>query len=406
LNAKGPQPAKWTEALRRSALEDMLVETARSDVLSLALGLPSPELFPTGELARAAAELLAGDARALQYAPPLAELRERVARLMRRRGVTCAPEQVFLTAGAQQAMSLVTRVLLEPGAPVLVERCCYTGFQQVLAPYAPRILTVPTLLDSGMDVGAVERLLRSGERPALLYAMSDGHNPTGVSMSMETRCRLVDLARRWEVPVLEDDAYGMLTYDDEELPALRSLDQDWVIYLGSFSKTVAPALRAGWAIVPERLVGPLSSLKESSDINTATLGHRLVARFLASGRFEEHVETAREEYARRRDALLAALAGALPENARWSVPRAGFFTWVELPGGPDTVRLLEVALETERVAFVPGAAFAAGDTEPLRSALRLNFSHHAPERLVEGVARLSRALGTLEAAMPERANHG
>ncbi|MCA9752577.1 MAG: PLP-dependent aminotransferase family protein [Gemmatimonadetes bacterium] len=395
VKAPGYPLAAWTESLRRSALEDMLVETARPDVLSLALGLPAPELFPAEGLGQAVRELRADDPRALQYEPPRADLREFVARLVRRRGIDCAPEQVFLTAGAQQGMSFAARLLLNEGATVIVEEACYTGFQQVLAPHRPRVVTVPTKLDDGLDVDALERALRHGASPALLYAMSDGHNPTGVSMSAATRERLVGLAREHRFPILEDDAYASLVYDGEDRPALRALDADWVISVGSFSKTLAPALRVGWMIVPERMLGPLSSLKESSDINTTTLGQRAAARYVASGGFDAHVGRMRTEYARRRDALLEALRATFPAGSRWSTPRSGFFVWVELPDGLDAVRLLEISLREERVAFIPGAAFAAGSATPARSALRLNFSYSSPERLHEAVARIARAIERL-----------
>lgn len=369
--------------------------TARPDVISLALGLPSADLFPTRAMGGVLARLLESDGRALQYGPPSADLRAIVASLMRRRGVSCAPDQVFLTAGAQQGMSLVARLLLDPGAAVMLEDHCYTGFQQAIAPHEPRLVTVPTSPEAGIDVAAVERALQSGARPALLYAMADGHNPMGASMPRAAREHLAALARAHGVPIVEDDAYGMLSYDEDDLPALRALDEEWIFYLGSFSKTLAPALRTGWVVAPGRFVGLLADLKESSDIDTATLGQRAVAGFAASGAFDAHLQALRAEYARRRDALLAALARRLPEGTRWSRPRAGFFSWVELPDGADASRLLEVALSRERVAFLPGAAFAAGDAEPARSALRLNFSYSPPGVIEEGVARIARALESL-----------
>lgn len=398
MSGPGPRPAAWTGELRRSALEDMLVATARPDVISLALGLPCADLFPTDALGRSLARVLATDPRALQYAPPLAELRSFTAGLMRDRGVTCSPEEVFLTAGAQQGMSLLTRLLLEPGAPVVVEETCYPGFLQALAPLRPRIVTVPSGPERGLDVDALEAALDAGLRPALLYAIPDGHNPLGVSLPLASRHRLVELARRFRFPVIEDDAYGRVSYDDEDLPALRALDPDWVLHLGSFSKTLAPALRTGWIVGPERFLGALSSLKESTDINTATLGQRAVADFVAQGLFPEHVLRLRAEYGRRRDAMLAAVARELPPGSRWSEPRAGFFVWVELTEPVDTMELLRASLERERVAFVPGAAFAAGDATPARSALRLNFSHGSPEAIAEGVARIARALRAGRAA--------
>lgn len=397
--------AAWTGAMKRSALQDMLVATAQPGILSLALGLPSADLFPAAALGDAIDGTLETDPRALQYGPPSAELRAFVATLMKRRGVTCGPEQIFLTAGAQQGMSLLARLLLEHGATVMLEEHCYTGFQQAIAPREPRLLTIPTSLESGIDLAAVERALDGGARPALLYAMSDGHNPIGASIPLESRERLVAIARAHGVPILEDDAYGMLSYDGEDVPALRAFDEEWVFYLGSFSKTLAPALRTGWVVVPERFIGPLAALKESSDIDTATLGQRAVAAFVASGAFDAHLGKLRGEYARRRDAMLAAVARAFGPAARWSRPRAGFFTWVELPGGTDAVRLLEVALARERVAFLPGAAFAAGNAAPAHSAIRLNFSYSPPAVIEEGVARIARALDAVASWRETEARH-
>jgi 2-aminoadipate transaminase len=403
--ANGPEPAAWTRAIRRSALQDLLVATARRDVISLALGLPAADLFPTQAMGAVITRILRDDPRALQYSPPSSQLRAFVAKLMGRRGVACEPEQVFLTAGAQQGMSLLTRLLLESGSTVMLEECCYTGFQQAVAPQDPRLVTVPTRLETGIDVDAVERSLEGGTRPALLYAMSDGHNPMGTSMPLAARKRLVALARSHRLPILEDDAYGLLSYDDQDLPALRALDPEWVFYLGSFSKTLAPALRTGWVVVPEQFIGPLASLKESSDIDTATLGQRAVAAFVSSGAFDDHLGRLRAEYARRRDAMLSALERAFGSQGRWSRPRAGFFTWVDLPEGVDTIRLFERALEHEHVAFVPGAAFTAGDAAPARSSLRLNYSFSAPEILQEGVARIARALEFLRRPCAATVHH-
>jgi 2-aminoadipate transaminase len=403
LHRPGPAAAGWAQDLRRSALEDMLVATARPDVISLALGLPCEDLFPTAEMGESVARVLASEPRALQYAPPLERLREFVAGLMETRGVRCGPDEVFLTAGAQQGMSLLTRLLLDPGATVVVEAACYPGFLQALAPLSPRIVAAPSGPERGLDVDALERMLASGLRPALLYAIPDGHNPLGVSLPAESRKRLVELARGHGFPIVEDDAYGRVSYDDDGAPALRALDPEWVFHLGSFSKTLAPALRTGWIVAPARFHRALGSLKESTDINTTTLGQRAVADFVARGLFEPHVATLRAEYRRRRDAMLEAIERELPEGSRWSVPRAGFFTWVELPGGADAMAVLRVALERERVAFVPGEAFAAGDAPPARSALRLNFSHGSPESIREGVARVARALGAVSA---REATHG
>jgi 2-aminoadipate transaminase len=386
--------AEWARASGTSALQTMLSVGTRPGTISFALGLPAPEFFPSEEYGRAAAAVLAEDPRALQYSPPCAPLQAHVAALMAQRGVACAPEQVFLTTGAQQGISLLARLLLEPGGEIITDTLCYTGFQQAVEPFAPRMLTVPTDLDTGMDVDAVEALLAGGARPAFIYAVPDGHNPLAVSMSAEKRVRLVEIARRYGVPVVEDDPYGFLAYDGPPAHPLRALEREWVFYVGSFSKVLAPALRLGWIIVPQELVRLLAIGKEASDINTATLAQRGAARFFDGGHLPAHLAMLRREYRLRRDTMLAALAKHFPAGTRWRKPSAGVFIWVELPAGTDAGEVLRVAIEQEGVVFVPGHAFAADGSRTASDCMRLNFSHSTPDVIEEGIARLGRALRT------------
>jgi 2-aminoadipate transaminase len=246
--------AQWARSINRSMMQKMLSLTSRPGILSFALGLPAPELFPQDTFARAVAEVLSADPKALQYGPPFQPLKKHIVDLMAQRGVTCREEQIFLTAGAQQGMSLLARLFLDPGAQVLTEEAIYPGFRQVIEPFQPRIVTAPSDRESGMDVEAVESLLSSGARPAFIYAISDGHNPLAVSLSLEKRHALVELARKYEVPIVEDDAYGFLYYEEKPAAPMRALDDDWVFYVGSFSKILAPSLRVGWLVVPETLL--------------------------------------------------------------------------------------------------------------------------------------------------------
>jgi 2-aminoadipate transaminase len=386
--------AEWAQRSGTSALQTMLSVGTRPGTISFALGLPAPEFFPSEEYGRAAAAVLAEDPRALQYSPPCAPLQAHVAALMAQRGVVCAPEQVFLTTGAQQGISLLARLLLEPGGEIISDTLCYTGFQQAVEPFAPRLLTVPTDLDTGMDVDAVEALLAGGARPAFIYAVPDGHNPLAVSMAAEKRVRLVEIARRYGVPVVEDDPYGFLAYDGAPAHPLRALEREWVFYVGSFSKVLAPALRLGWIIVPQELVRLLAISKEASDINTATLAQRGAARFFDGGHLPAHLAMLRREYRLRRDTMLAALEKHFPAGTRWRKPSAGVFVWVELPEGTDAGEVLRVAIEQEGVVFVPGHAFAADGSRTASNCMRLNFSHSTPEVIEEGIARLGRALRT------------
>lgn len=392
LAAEEPALARWAREIRPSALQTMLTRSAEPGVLSLALGLPAPELFPAAGLSTAAARVLAQDPVALQYSPPFRPLKRQIVALMAERGVECTEEQVFLTAGGQQCMSLLTRLLLDPGGTLLAERLCYTGFQQAVEPFQPEILTVPTDLDTGIDVDAVEALLAAGERPAMIYVVADGNNPLGVSVSAEKRRRLVELAREHRVPILEDDAYGYFQYLDRPVPPMRALDDRWVLYMGTFSKIFAPALRVGWLVVPEAMVRPLGIVKEATDINTSTFTQRVISAYIDDGLLPGHLETLRREYGARRDAMDAALREHLGCEARWRSPTAGVFTWVELPEGTDATALLATALDTEGVAFFPGSAFAVGGDGYASNCIRLNFSHCGPERIHEGVARLGRVL--------------
>ncbi len=374
----------------RSRLRELALLPPRPGFVSLAGGLPAPELLPRAAYARALTDVLADDPAALQYRPPYEPLRERIVELMRERGVDCDPRQVLLTSGAQQALSLAARSLLAPGAEVLTEEHVYAGLRQTLGPYRPSILTVRTDRDTGMDVDGVRAVLAGGARPAFIYAMADTHNPCGVRLGREQRRGLVALARRFGVPVVEDDTYGLLRYDGEWLPALRALDPEWVVYAGSFSKILAPALRLGWLVLPPRLAAGAAVLKEAADLECSALTQRAVARLLRRG-FAGHLDRVRAAYRRRRDVLLAALGDHFPEGARWTRPPGGFFVWVELPRGLDADRVCEEALTEAHVAVVPGSAFAAAGGAPANR-LRLSFSSAAPDDIRAAVARLGKLL--------------
>ena len=376
--------------IARSRLRELALLPPRPGFVSLAGGLPAPELIPRDAYAAALADVLAGDPAALQYGQPHEPLRERIVELMRERGIDCDPRQVLLTSGAQQALSLAAQLLMAPGAEVLAEEHVYAGLRQALLPYRPSVLTVRTDLDAGMDVDGVRALLAWGARPAFIYAMADTHNPCGVRLGRERRRGLVALARRFGVPVVEDDTYGLLRYDHDWLPALRAYDDEWVIYAGSFSKILAPGLRLGWLVLPPRFAREAGVLKEAADLECSALTQRAVARLLHHG-FAGHLDRVRRAYRCRRDALLAALQDHFPEGARWTRPPGGFFVWVELPPGLDGDRVCEEALAEAQVAVVPGSAFAAGAGAPANR-LRLSFSSCAPDDIRTAVERLGRLL--------------
>ena len=376
--------------LTRSRLRELALLASQPGILSLAGGLPASELIPRGAYAAALQDVLAADGAALQYGQPYEPLRERIVELMRERGIGCAPRQVLLTSGAQQALSLVAQLLMVPGREVLMEEHVYAGLRQAVLPYRPSILTVRTDLETGFDVDGAWAALAGGAQPAFVYAIADTHNPCGVRLGHEQRARLVALAHRYGVPVVEDDSYGLLHYDQDPLPALRALDSEWVIHVGTFSKIIAPALRLGWLVLPARLASAAGILKEAADLECSALTQRAVARLLQPG-FASHLERIRAGYRGRRDAMLAALRDHFPESVRWTRPPGGFFVWVELPRRLDGDRVCEEALAEAHVAVVPGSAFAATVPAP-ENHLRLSFASCAPDEIRTAVERLGRLL--------------
>jgi 2-aminoadipate transaminase len=387
--------AGWTQAAHQSTIQQLLAIATQPGILSFALGLPAEGLFPSTAYARAAASVLATQPHALQYGMPSEPIKQSIVQLMAQRGVVCSSEQVFLTTGAQQGMSLLSRLLLDSYAPVLVEETIYSGILQAVEPLQPQLLTVPTDPETGMDIDAVEAYLMNGHRPAFIYVISDGHNPLGISLSMEKRLRLVELARRYGVPILEDDAYGFLCYDGEPLPPLRALEHDWVFYIGSFSKILAPALRIGWVVVPKSLVSILSALKEGSDINTATFSQRAAAAYLETGELSHHIALLQQAYRSRRDTMLHAVIASLPKGTRCYQPRHGMFLWVELPRAIDMEMTLKIAVEQKKIAFVPGQAFSVVRNDAVDRSMRLNFSHCNEKSIIQGIALLGELLSSL-----------
>jgi 2-aminoadipate transaminase len=384
--------AQGAAVIGPAILREIFDLAVRPGVISFAIGLPATSLFPAAELAHEAAELFSRRPEALQYGLPSPTLKSMIVDLMAHRGVVCSPRQIFLTAGAQQGMDLLAHLLLDPGGQVMCESTVYECAQGMMRKFLPEVLTVPTDPERGLDVDAVATHLAAGARPAFLYTIPTGHNPLGVSLDIDRRQALVALAKRYRMPIIEDDAYGFLDYGSAAAPALRSFEERWVLYLGSFSKILTPALRVGWIVLPEELLPPLQALKHGHDIDTSTVGQGLVAAYLAGGHLPAHLELVRAVYRQRRDVALRAMAEHFPTGVRWNKPTGGMFLWVELPSEVETAALLRSAVETEQVAFSPGRAFAAGNGRHADSCLRLSFVNLSPEEIEEGIRRLAQAV--------------
>lgn len=393
--ASVPRLARSVQHIHLSGLREIMELSTRPGILSLAVGLPAADLFPMAALAKAAAHLLATEPGSLQYAPPLQQLQAQIVELMAMRGVRVRPEQIFLTTGSQQAMDLLCRLLVDPGGQVVLEETVYDGIQLAVRRQQAEVLTVSTDPDTGLDIDQLETLLEQGARPSFLYVITDGHNPLGVSLSREKRHRLVNLARRLSLPILEDDAYGFLYYEQKPEPPLRAFDDKWIFYLGSFSKILAPALRAGWVVIPEELAPSLSMLKHGADLDTPSFSFRTISAYLEAGGMPEHLEQIRAEYRQRRDAMLRSLMEHFPPEVRWNRPSNGLFVWVELPRKIDATALLRTAVETEEVAFTPGGVFASRPGGHASHCLRLSFGNNTPTRIEEGIRRLGRVIKAL-----------
>lgn len=388
------RPAEWTQTMQRSVLRQMLAVVSRPGILSFAGGLPAPDLFPTADYAAALTQVLTTDRGALQYGPPFMPLKRHIVDLMAERGVDCTVEQIFLTTGAQQALDVLTRYLLNSRGQVMMEEMVYTGIRQVVAPHRAEVLPVGTDLSTGIEVDDVLAHLDRGETPAYLYVIPDAHNPLGVSISDEKRRRLAEIATGYGLAIIEDDPYGFLSYDGRCLPPLRAYNDTHVFYVGSFSKIMAPALRLGWLVAPEALMPKLTVIKEAADLESSALTQRAVAAYLDAGHLSGHLSHIRDEYRQRRDTMLAAMARHFPAGVSWTYPRAGMFIWVKLPEYVDAGALLETAVEREQVAFIPGQAFAHPGVEA-RNYMRLNFSNCCLADIEEGILRLGRVLETV-----------
>jgi 2-aminoadipate transaminase len=388
--------ADRTQGMRASDIREILKVTAQPDVISLAGGLPAPELFPVDEYRRAFEWVLeSAGAVALQYGPSegYRPLRTLIAERLSRFGMPSTPDDILVTNGSQQALDLIGKVFLNPGDAVLVEKPTYLGalqaFNQYQATYA-----VVSMDEDGMRVDEVERLLsqqRVGGKPIkFIYALPNFQNPTGRTMSLERRRRLVELASRFGVPIVEDDPYGELRYEGERLPTLKSLDtDDSVLYLGTFSKILAPGFRLGWILAGPEVQEVLLHGKQPSDLHTGMAQQMATHEVAKDGFVDEHVEHIKDFYRERRDAMLRAIEEHFPADAHYTRPAGGMFVWAELPRHVDTRKLLLDAVQN-KVAFVPGQGFHPDFSGS--NTMRLNFSNVAPEQLQEGVRRLGEAI--------------
>jgi len=396
--------AQRAKNVRSSTIRELLKITQRPEIISFAGGLPAPDVFPVERFREACCKVLEKDGRlALQYGPTegYEPLREMIARHTSRYGVKAKPEHVLITSGSQQALDLIGKLLINSGDRVLVEAPTYLGALQAFNVYGAEYVCVPSDND-GLRTDVLEKPLRSG--PKFMYVLPNFQNPGGTTLAEGRRHELVLVADRYGIPIIEDDPYGQLRYEGDHLTPLIVLDRENlrrddgyskgnVIYLSTFSKTLAPGLRLGWMVAPPDVIAKLVQLKQGADLHTSTFVQMVAYEVARDNFLDEHIKLIRRVYGERRDVMLEALEKNFPPEVTWTRPLGGLFLWVSLPQGMDCHQVFEAALK-ENVAFVPGDSFYAGNgyADEGRRHFRLNFSNAPPEQIREGIRRLSVAI--------------
>lgn len=375
-----------------SVIRELLKLTEKPDVISFAGGLPAAELFPIREFREACEYVLTTNGgKALQYGATegYTPLREYLSEKMQKYGVPAEVENIIITNGSQQALDLIGRIFLDKGDVVITERPTYLGALQAWRAYEPQFATVPLDYD-GMCVDILEPVLKAHQgKVKFIYVLPNFHNPAGTTLPLERRIELVRLAAKYGVPIIEDDPYGELRFEGEDITPIETLHKENVIYLSTFSKTLAPGIRIGWVTAPSKIISKLVQAKQGADLHTGVFVQMVAHDICSRGLLRTHVKKVREAYLERRDAMLQAMEEHFPSGVTWTRPQGGLFLWVCLPEQINTTEFLKTALE-EKVAYVPGSAFFP--EEGGHNTMRLNFSYCRPEIIREGIQRLARAI--------------
>jgi 2-aminoadipate transaminase len=386
-----------------SVIRELLKYAEQPDIISFAGGLPAPEVFPLKEFKDACNVVLAEHgAQALQYSTTegYLPLREMIARHASRYMVEVTPDNILITSGSQQALDFVGRLFVNRGDWIVVESPTYLGALQAWNAYGAQYIPVP-MDEQGMIVDRLEEALRYG--PKFIYVLPNFQNPSGFTLSLERRKKVIELADKYGVPIVEDDPYGQLRYEGENIPSLVHLDSEFrgydgecysgnVIYLSTFSKLLAPGLRLAWVIAPEEVIRKLVITKQAADLHTASFNQYVAYEVGKGGFLDEHVNYIRAVYKERRDVMLEMMDEMFPPEVHWTHPEGGMFLWGIMPEHMDAAEVLKIALK-RKVAFVPGGAFHA--TGGGLNTMRLNFSYSNPDTIREGITRLGVTLKEL-----------
>lgn len=386
-------PEKWpivphVRNLEASIIREILKLTSQPGIISFAGGLPAPEMFPLDELKRIVADVIQNHAAAsVQYSlsQGIIPLRELLAERSTAEGSPTKPENLLVTSGSQQGIDLLGRVFISPGDYILTENPTYVGALQAFQYYRTAYCTVE-MDDDGMLVDRVEEQIKKYQ-PKMIYSVPNFQNPTGVTMSVERRRQLAELAAEYNVPLIDDNPYNEIRFEGEDLPTLKSFGGDGVISLRTFSKSLTPGLRIGWMNAAPSIIRQLEKVKQGTDLHTSTYGQFVVYEFLKQGLLEPHIKRLCVDYRAKRDTMLKAMEETFPDGISWTRPNGGLFLWVTLPEHMSAKKLLDKAVE-QNVAYVYGEPFFPnGGGE---NTFRLNFSNATRENIVEGITRLGK----------------
>ena len=382
-----------------SMIQKLLKYSSDPSFVSFALGFPSSDMLPSRNLITIANQVL-NQQNSLQYQPPSDDLKKIIVDLMTQKNIDCSIDQVFLTSGAQQGLSLVSSLLLSnKKSYILTEELVYSGFLQAVKPFNPGIITFPVDSQNGVDPlllkEAIENSIKIDKKPSLVYLVSEGHNPLGVNISHNNIRKIKDILEYYQIFVIEDDPYGLISYEGKNIK-LKSLLPDLTFYIGSFSKILAPSLRVGWIIPPESKVQDLANIKEGADLNISTLSQRLVSQYINEYDFEKHIDIVQGEYKRKRDIMVKHLNMNFNNKIQFVTPSSGMFIWVNFKNQIDSEQLLKLAIE-EKVVYLPGSSFIVDQkNKNFKSSIRLCFTLCSETQIIEGIRKLKVAFDKME----------
>lgn len=384
--------AKRMEGIRASEIRELLKLTQQPDIISFAGGLPAPESFPIDEFVKIGKEVLENSgSQALQYGPTegYGPLREAIAERMTKVKVDAKPEDILVTSGSQQGLDFAAKIFINPGDIIVCESPTYLGAINAFRAYEPKFIEVSTDKD-GMDMEELEEVLENNENVKFIYVIPDFQNPSGKTWSIERRKKLVDLANKYNIAIIEDNPYGELRFEGEILPAVKHYDTEGrVAFLGTFSKILCPGLRLGWVVAEPEFLNKFILVKQGADLQSSTISQMEAAKFFELYNIDEHIQNIIDLYRVRRDLMMKTIEEEFPEGVSYTYPEGGLFTWVVLPEYMNARELALKALE-QKVAYVPGGSFYPnGGNE---NTFRLNYSNMDEERIVEGIKRLGKVI--------------